>query len=195
MVKMRPRKPLVIVPKYHKGPIHGLIGKTGGTYMKVVLGPRAAKSVNYGTKTSPGSIPRLMNPLHLRDPGKWVAGHLLNDNLGGSGINTNNLTPLTQTANKQHAGYENKVKIMCEKADLYHRNNPNAPFWLGVEYTVEVSTTTFGNFSPYDCVPSHIIITAREVKVDKKTKIVEVLGGIRKNNFGPLKIHNDDKHL
>ncbi|HEV2736277.1 MAG TPA: hypothetical protein VGV85_15640, partial [Longimicrobiaceae bacterium] len=123
---LRVRTPPVIVPRYHRKPSHGPVSTTGGTWMEVVLGPSAAKSVNYGSKTGPASIPGLMSPLHAHDPGKWVAGHLLNDNLGGSGTDSANLTPLTQTANKQHSKYEDKVKRFCERADLYHRSNPTA---------------------------------------------------------------------
>lgn len=195
---LRVRVPPVIVPRYHKKPVYGPVSPTGGTEMSVVLEPHAAKSVNYGSATCAASIPGLMSPLHARDPGKWVAGHLLNDNLGGSGTDAVNLTPLTQNANKRHAKYENKVKDLCERFDLYHRNNPTASFWYGVKYKVVVSPTTFGNFAPYDAAPSHITISAKIVRVDKATKVVSDLPPIdklRNYNFGPVDFHNDDADL
>ena len=195
----RPNAARVIVPRYHVDPVHGPRGNSGGTRMEVVLGPSAAKSVYYGSATGPMSIPHLMRPLHLRDPGKWVAGHLLNDNLGGSGMDDVNLTPLTQTANKLHSGFETRVKEMCEIADLHHRTNPNASFWYGVHYTVEVSATTFGDFAPYNRVPSHITAQSRVVKVDKQTGVVTPVDNrdqyVPRYNLGPTIIDNDDSHL
>lgn len=195
---LRVRTPPVIVPRYHRSPVYGPVGTTGGTSMEVVLGPHAAKSVNYGSKTGPGSIPGLMGPLHAYDPGKWVAGHLLNDNLGGSGTAAQNLTPLTQTANKRHSKYEDRLKAICERADLYHRNHPAATFWYGVRYRVRVSATTFGNFAPYSGAPSHITISARVVRVDKATRAITdcpAIDKMRSYGFGPVEIHNEDDHL
>lgn len=46
----------------------------------------------------------------LRGDEGWVKGHLLNDNLGGHGVSSN-LTPLTQTANKNfHGQFESSAK-------------------------------------------------------------------------------------
>ncbi len=195
---LRVRTPPVIVPRYHVKPLHGPVNTTGGTAMDVVLGPLAAKSVNYGSATCGASIPGLMGPLHARDPGKWVAGHLLNDNLGGSGTDAANLTPLTQTANKRHAKYEDRLKLICERADLYHRNHPTCAYWYGVRYKVRVSAVAFGNFAPYSGAPSHITISAQVVRVDKATKVITACPPIDKMQsygFGPVDIHNEDAHL
>lgn len=35
--------------------------------------------------------------------GLWVAAHLLNGELGGSGTETKNFTPMTNNANKRHS--------------------------------------------------------------------------------------------
>jgi hypothetical protein len=199
MTLTRPNAARVIVPRYHMAPAYGPRGLSGGTRMEVVLGPAAAHPVNYGTGTSMLSIPRLMQPLHQRDPGKWIAGHLLNDNLGGSGTDDRNLTPLTQTANKRHSGIETRVKEMCDIADLYHRNNPRAAFWYGVRYSVEVSALTFGDFAPYDRVASHITVTARVVTIDKQTGVETPVDNhnqyVPRYNIGPTVIDNDDSHL
>jgi hypothetical protein len=195
---LRVRVPPVVVPRYHSKPAYGLVGPTGGTEMSVILGPHAAKSVNYGSRTCAQSIPGLMRPLHAYDPGLWVAGHLLNDNLGGSGTDSRNLTPLTQNANKRHSKYEDKLKRACETADLYHRNNPTATFWYGMRYRVVVSPITFGGFAPYSGAPSHITITASAVRVNKATKVVSdvpLIDRMRNYNFGPVDIHNDDADL
>ncbi len=147
--------------------------------MRVILGPAATESTSYGSRTSASSIPGLMSGLHRRDPGKWVAGHLLNDNLGGSGKRRANLTPLTQNANKRHSCFENKLTRLCYYASLYHGNNPKADFWYGIDYVVKVSGETFGDFKPYNGAPFHIIIEANVVTVDKKSgTIIKAAAGI-----------------
>ncbi|HEX4223889.1 MAG TPA: RHS repeat-associated core domain-containing protein, partial [Pseudonocardiaceae bacterium] len=46
---------------------------------------------------------------------EWIKGHLQNDNLGGHGV-SDNMTPLTQTANKRMASqFEGKVKQAVQK--------------------------------------------------------------------------------
>lgn len=186
-------------PRYIEEPNFGPPGNFGGTYMHVILGPAAAKPTNYGSKTSAKSIPSLMRPLHDRDPDKWVAGHLLNDNLGGDGKYKRNLTPLTKTANRNHATHEGRIKLACDMADLYHRMNPNDPYWYGIRYTVKVAKLAFGGFAPYDGAPSHIILNARLVRQDKATGAVsDVPLGARPFKFRTItdeEIHNRDEHL
>ena len=81
--------------RYFSSPVHGKkSAKTSGTSMEVILGPEAVASTNYGSKTNSASISSHMRPINDKDylvapsgktSGLWVAGHLLNDNLGGSG--------------------------------------------------------------------------------------------------------------
>jgi len=188
----------VTVPRYLVNPVYGPTNAAGGSHMFVVLGPMAVDPRNYGSRTGKMSIPSLMNPLHERDPGGWVAGHLLNDNMGGSGVKRQNLTPLTQTANKQHAKLENRVKSMVVIARMFHEGNPEAKFWLGVEYTVKVSAKLFGNFAPYNHCASHIKVTGRPVKVDKKTKHRAPIHGfheLQQLAFHERRIENSDAHI
>ncbi len=188
----------IAVPRYLKQPAWGPLGTTSGTGMVVILGPAAVEPTNYGSRTGQHSIPSLMRPLHVRDPGKWVAGHLLNDNMGGSGIKANNLTPLTQTANKQHAGYENRVKSMVLIARQMHNQNPQSKYWIGVKYEVKVSAQLFGDYAPYNRCPSHIKVSGTLVKVDKKTKFVTALPPMPAMQglcFQNERVDNDDSHL
>jgi len=71
---------------------------------------------------------------------KWIKGHLFNDNLGGPGI-TENLTPLTNKANRNFSGsfeehVKNAVTVRFRQLDeLYGIKG------LGVDFKVEVSPT------------------------------------------------------
>lgn len=186
-------------PRYLRDPVFGGTGTFGGVSMDVCLGPAAAWPTNYGSKTNSTSISSRMQPLHDRDPGKWVAGHLLNDNLGGDGTMTANLTPLTKTANRNHATYEGRIKVACDRADLYHRSNPTAAYWYGIHYWVAVAGAAFGDFKPYNKAPSHITINARLIQQDKVSgAITYVAGGYEPFDFTRIwdvEIHNEDTHL
>ncbi|WP_377805657.1 hypothetical protein ABNQ38_03155 [Azospirillum sp. A29] len=99
------------VPIYFMAPKWGreLAGGGGGTSVHVIMGPGAIASSNYGSKPQ-RNAPRCITALRRDHPKvKWIAGHLLNDNMGGPGV-SENLTPLTATTNKRHSAVELKVK-------------------------------------------------------------------------------------
>lgn len=187
-----------------------------GTSMKVVLGPLAVDSRNYGSRTNPSSIHQAMVPLKRKDyiqfgknmtkKGLWVAGHLLNDNLGGSGTQTTNLTPLTQTANKNHATYENYVKnMLIVSGQLVRAKSLN--YMVGVEYQVNVFGQ-FGDFKPYCYAPSHIKVFASLIKADNVTRELSAMSDhdvgelasrdhqrYLRQTFSWISIDNEDSHL
>lgn len=213
--------PNYVDEQYFIHPVYGATcSKTSGTSMEVILGPKAIESVNGGSATGAGSIPGHMTPLNAKDYtvtasgsllGLWVAGHLLNGELGGCGKTSNNLTPLTQQANGRHATYENWIKRALEASSQIQRFNPAVPFIVGVHYKVTVSDDTFGDDAPYAKAPSHITITSTLVKANKNTRAITpvgVSGGvddftlIPKGQHAVLKqaifhteIHNQDKDL
>lgn len=208
------------------GKVDALRGGSG-TGMWVVLGPMAIEPSNYGTSTNSTSIYNCMNPLNSVNftetksggqKGLWVAGHLLNDNLGGSGTDPWNLTPLTQTANKKHAGYEGKIKRVLEIAksrlDFYKTD----AYIFGVEYEVLVHDYFGGPTEyPFHLAPSHITVQARLVKAAKADRALSVVSAVEvesllhatpdhRNSFRdfnfkfkdgdiPIEIHNNDKDL
>ncbi len=139
--------------------------------MFVILGPAACQSTNYGSKTTPHSIASRMRPLNAKDHNGWVAGHLLNDNMGGSGTSSVNLTPLTRKTNRAHATYEGWIKTFCDRIFSFHsnRDNRNVNYWYGVRYVVTVSLHAFGPSPPHTKAPAEITIESRVVKVPKAT--------------------------
>jgi hypothetical protein len=126
--------------RYWQAPEWGRYSKvSGGTFMKVRLGPDA------GDSTLRGSVPRRnacsrVNRLNAEHFGgyRWIKGHLLNENLGGPG-ESENLTPLTATANSDHKNsFEAPIKsaLTWTKArSLYSRGDQK---WYGVYYEVSV---------------------------------------------------------
>lgn len=110
--------PLPPFPIYLEEPKWGAkVAGRGGTSVEVVLGPAACDPANYGSKASAKAV-RMLGRLKkspLSDM-NWIAGHLLNDNMGGSGADPANLTPLTSNANKRHSGIELKVKAAVIRA-------------------------------------------------------------------------------
>ncbi|MBI3231148.1 MAG: hypothetical protein HYZ45_13550 [Burkholderiales bacterium] len=201
-----------------------------GTSMWVILGPHALDT-GLGSTTSYTSIYDCMTALNSQNfkilkngqkKGYWVAGHLLNDNLGGSGVFDSNLTPLTQTANKQHSGFEGWIKNAIEVAKSREKNYKD-DYIFGVEYEVIVHDHFGDEFfpdgskSPFYLAPSHITVQARLVKAAKSNRALSLLTPIEVESllnatpdhrnyfrlfnakFGngtfPIEIHNDDTHL
>jgi hypothetical protein len=104
-----------------------------GTFMKVV-------NLNKGTRPTTGSKtnPNFTNDYYeklseLKFEGRkrsyYVKGHLLNADLGGSGIELKNLTPLSYSGNALH-----KTQIE-EKAKTYFRNGDTIDYEVKPEYT------------------------------------------------------------
>jgi len=160
------------IPVYLEQPTWGAAGKFGGSRMTVVLGPKSCESTNRGTATTPGSIKRLMNKLK-EEAGdmNWKAGHLLNQDMGGSGTDTLNLTPLSGTANATHSGYENRIKKSCGQIGTYHEMNPGETHWYGIRYTVTVADTPLGD-GVLKNAASHITVDAQLVKQAKGTTTI-----------------------
>jgi hypothetical protein len=183
---------------------YGPLTKGGfGSKMKVVLGPGAAM-MRTGSSTSAGSLPSIMPSLVKKDgPKAWVAARLLNAELGGSGTDSTNLAPLTGTANKQHSAYELKVKSMCivarQKLNLEKKPSKPLTFLYGVKYSVQ-TVDTFGDFSPYDKVPSHFLISAHVCKYDLDGSNERALDPREQRWFASycftnIRIDNQDAHI
>jgi hypothetical protein len=155
--------------------------RTGGTYMKAVLGPdQATNSMSSSRRI--GSPTKSLNSLHPLIPelnkyqnNGWIAGHLLNAELGGSGTEDENLTPLTTAANGAHKFYEKHIKNMlelCHRLDTLGKDAKDDPLhWYGVHYEVTVSPDSF--FNPktsteiYSYCPSHITLEHRFITLPK----------------------------
>lgn len=185
-------------PNFIIAPQYGPQGFAGGTRMETVLGPNQGL-MYLGSPTSVASIPGIMGPLHRRNPGKWIAGHLLNGELGGNGTYTPNLTPLTENANKRHSGYELKVKRLCIKCRQYMEMRKITAYYLGVRYQVIVSPIRFGDFPPYNAVASHITISARAYRYDAHGNqfdlSIEEANHLQADFFNNVEIHNHDDDL
>ncbi len=147
--------------------------------MKVTLGP-AVNHQYRGSQTNGTGITKWMTPLHERNPGKWVAGHLLCGELGGSGVDTENLTPLTSTANKQMSSWcETRVKNATSYCHSYmglYEDEFGEDLCLGVRYEVRVSDESFGDDTKPDQVlaylkvSSHLYLNAEIVLMNMSTR-------------------------
>src|ERR1044071_7613006 len=60
----------------------------------------------------------------------WIRGHLINGRWGGSGANWNNLTPLTSTANSNHATVEGYIDSYLTNS-LSYENATYRTHWYG----------------------------------------------------------------
>jgi len=167
--------------------------------MEVVLGP-AAGAFRAGTSTRRGSISGIMSALLKEDPLLWAAAHLLNADFGGDGLAPENLAPMTQTANKQHGKLEKKVKDACTLARQKHELNGLGSYYYGVKYSVATSAVTFGDFSPYNKVPSHMVVNVSVARFTLDGMTETPLTAKESSWFGTYtyrnkEVHNRDEHL
>jgi hypothetical protein len=126
----------------------------------------------------PGGVPNLMKKVgaNLQGKHRYIAGHLLNDNMGGGGTN-DNLTVLSSNANKRHTGIEGKVKTLAKQADLINRGSRtfgDPAHDHGVRYRVEVLAPAPGANPPYSAQEKYI---GRGLEIDiKPIRIHKVTG-------------------
>lgn len=161
-------------PQYFSAPVWGVSSPAaGGSKMNVTLGPTAVHSTNYGSVPT-GNTPSVMRRLlDNYAPYGWIAGHLLNDNLGGPGT-AKNLTPLTTAGNKNHLnGCETLIKNTITKAYSRTLYNKTDEYWYGVEYEVVVSDEKYAADGTFPAtVPTHLTVSATIVKQHKQTSAV-----------------------
>jgi hypothetical protein len=164
---------VVTIPRYFVAPSYGSnTSGYGASSMTATIGPAQQNSGNYGSPPGP-STPEIMRD--LLDSGKlnhfgWVAGHLLNDNLGGPGV-AKNLTPLTTNGNKNHlntceSAIKNFIDASFSRTEYYKTDT----YWFGVEYEVKVGEDKWHDTHPLlKFVAKKITISAKVVKKDKST--------------------------
>lgn len=129
----------------------------GGTSMTAKVG--AASEWATGS-VAPGGVPTLMTRIgaHIQGTNRYIAGHLLNDNMGGQGVN-NNLTVLSSDANAAHRGVEAKVKNLAAKADTINNGNKklgNPAYDHGARYSVAVLPPQPDNTHPFSTQEKYI---------------------------------------
>ena len=148
----------------------------GGSWMEAFVG----RDDNwwYGTGP-PGSVPDVIDYIGTPIKQRYVAGHLLNDNMTGYGVNEN-LTVITDDANKLHRGVEGKIKALCiyarQKEDftwLRSHDDPNGDYEYGCWYRVVVNPPNPNgteNYASERYLAASITVTARPVKFLKTAK-------------------------
>lgn len=163
-------------PRYLSAPRYGPSSKSGGAaWMRVVIGPAQGAVEHYGSRpaaNTPSVMRQLLDDGDLNDFG-WIAGHLLNDNLGGPG-EAHNLTPLTTAGNKNHLNTcETAIKNFITAAYSRTLLNKADTHWFGVEYSVAVSDEKWDtSHKALRRVATHLVINAKVVRQDKGTDAI-----------------------
>lgn len=161
------------VPRYFVNPVFTPRAalREGGERMTVVIGPAQGQSTMYGS-TPEANTPATMRTLLDNYPSfGWVAGHLLNDNLGGPGVALN-LTPLTTAGNKNHLNaVEAQIKRSIDRAFSRTEFHKDDTHWYGVDYKVVVKDTPWPDMPVF--VSTHLIVSAKVVRQHKTTLVVE----------------------
>jgi hypothetical protein len=133
------RIPRAIDHEIHWGdPVFGASAALqGGTSVRADLGPAAGQPVNYGSVPVVGEC-TAVEWLNANGYGgyAWIKGHMLNDNLGGEGI-SENLTPMTHTANMRYKTFESSIKRAID--ECYRQGQFSyVDRWYGVRVAIDV---------------------------------------------------------
>ncbi len=127
---------------YHR--YGGLIGtninnEESGSDVERVVGPRTG--LYLGSVPDQTILPQTIASLNINLPtaNNWIRGHLLNDWIGGSGSDNENLVPMSHTTNQQwNRGFEQKLKSITEVVYSSY-NGLRSRYSLLVGYTATAS--------------------------------------------------------
>lgn len=179
----RPQNPRVTPPVLQRFPVEAKWGPensyTGGSSVHAYIG--ADHEWIYGSKPAVNT-PKVITTVDKGGGVRYIAGHLLNDNMGGEGINEN-LTVLSSHANKKHRGVEGIIKWLCTIASQIERftnmkssYGDRTKYEYGVEYKVEVlppnpdgTATDVGE----PLLAEGLRINIRPIRKDKKTGTID----------------------
>jgi len=150
-----------------------------GQYGFVLIGPDISLPGGI-TLNPPTAVGPIWNALVAGGPNvtfandanyNWVRGHLVNGEWSGPGNIWNNLTPLTPTANHNHATVEGYMRSFCQASLVYDTTGPYKPDWYGIAYLVECSTNPWAanpaNNDLYSYAPEFIKVSWRAVRIPK----------------------------
>lgn len=166
--------------KFWSGPKYGASTTVaGGTSVEVDLGSAASQLVNYGSKPDSDACTAVhwLNAQEY-DEKQWVKGHLLNDNLGGEGI-SENLTPLTHTANANYEGqFESKVKNYLQQCYSHANHAPNDTHWYGARLTIKTEGMKWPTsmIKRVQAVKKKITTKAKYIKKKKDSNEIKKIG-------------------
>ena len=162
---------------YHADSPHSY---TGGKAIKAIVG----KESKWPKGEIPaGGIPKVIDDIGLPIKGRYVAGHLMNEEIAGLADNAN-LTVLSVKSNNTHKGYENKLKklgyyadFIDDKSEDLSKKYGNKMYEHGAEYTVKVGDpkpdASTINFMPESLLVSELIVSIRPIRRLKNTNLVE----------------------
>ena len=125
--------------------------KAGGSEVKAKLGPKSNKGM--GTDANP-KLPRGIEEVRKKFPKEtWIAGHLLNADVGGDGNEPNNMAVLTSSTNalmkSQESALKDGVDYLSKVYEAIHAAGIFDPKEISISVTV---TATHHDSLPFpDC--------------------------------------------
>jgi len=145
----------------------------GGTGVTATLTYRAVEPANYGSGPVDGECGSVSDLNEERHNGtNWVAGHLLNDNMGGPGT-SKNLTPMTGWRNRTFNGdFEEKIKTALIKSRQLD-DSGRCDVWYGIKVTVVCTGLAAGGTKAAKCVRQRVAYGAKWVSVTKEAKAAD----------------------
>ncbi|WP_341703432.1 hypothetical protein [Ferrovibrio sp.] len=145
----------------------------GSAEIEVILGPKSDRGgANDANPRLPSGITSARNTYEGKC--KFIAGHMLNSDLGGDGKDWKNMTILTSQANADMRGYEaNLKKAVYYLNQLYKALLKAAPdnkalkTWSDSGCGIQVTVKTVGQWGrepPDSYICKHVVMKAKVVK-------------------------------
>jgi hypothetical protein len=148
------------LPLHFKKPTYELESpRSGGKCSTAVLGPNSLYGM--GTDANP-RLPRAIDRARKEYPhAKFVAGHLLNADFGGTGRHPKNLTILTASANARMKGFDNRIKTAVEQLESLYKLLSRKfidikPLRYGIKVTISVSKDKWGSIPPDNYIANSV---------------------------------------
>lgn len=160
----------------------GISAWAGSAKVAAVLGP---DSYNPRSNDADSDKPLGSKPARekYRKAG-FKAGHMLNCEFGGDGSSWKNLTILSARANTAMTKHDNALKRACAELKkfyevLHKAGVDGSQLNCGIEVTIQVSSSKWGDDSPDCYIAKTITMSARITNTPNLNTLVQAVGALR----------------
>ena len=153
---------------------------------EITIGPYPGVSANMGTDAE-GELPGVLAFAKEEYGNHFKSGHVINADFGGSGVDYQNLTCLTDSANSRQKTFDNAIKdardVLQSAYIAILKGMPKDPDYIdelayGIKIKITMSEDTWGPTFPDNCISREMLCEAEVVHAPSKEDLEEALGGV-----------------